>query len=141
MKRRLITQDLLFINRYTYPIFIFHPSLSLFRPNPNPMSKYMSGKSECRQLKIKGKTHFEVPVFLLFSIFRPYIFILRYCILVLLFSYRFRPSQPQNHKSGFFSVVDICTALGFPQLHISSSVATLPLSSFIFFLRFLKYKP
>ena len=39
-----------------------------------------------------GKTHFEVPVFLLFFIFRSFIFILRHCIFVLLFSYRFRPS-------------------------------------------------
>ena len=39
-----------------------------------------------------GKTHFEVPVLILFSIFSPCTFILRHWILVLLFSYRFRPS-------------------------------------------------
>ena len=39
-----------------------------------------------------GKTHFEAPVFLFFSIFRLYTFILRHYILILLFSYKFRPS-------------------------------------------------
>ena len=92
----------------------------------------------------KGKTHFEVSVLLFFfhisslyfyfEALHPCTFILRYCILVLLFSYRFHPSQLQNHRPGFFfSVVDICTALGFPQLHIDSSVAALPPSSSIFF--------
>ena len=72
--------------------------------------------------------------FCFFSTFHLCIFILRYCIFVLLFSYRFRPSQPQNRQPGFFfSVVDICTALGFPQLHIGSSIAALPPSSSIFF--------
>ena len=95
-----------------------------------------------RSKKKKGKTYFEVPVFLLFSIFYSCIFILRQYILVLLFSYIFRPSQPQNRQPKFFfSVVDICTALGFPQLHISSSIAALPPSFSIFFLKFLKYKP
>ena len=36
-----------------------------------------------------GKTYFEVSVLLLFSTFRPCTFILRHCILILLFSYRF----------------------------------------------------
>ena len=39
-----------------------------------------------------GKIHFKILVFLLFSIFRFYTFILRHCILVLLILYRFRPS-------------------------------------------------
>ena len=85
---------------------------------------------------ILGKTHFEVPVLLFFLTFRPCTFILRHYIFVLLFSYRFRPSQLQNRRPGFFfPVVDICTALGFPQLHIGSSVAALPPSSTIFFSR------
>ena len=44
-----------------------------------------------------GKTHFEVIVFLYFFIFRSYTFILRYYILILLFSYRFRPSVTTLH--------------------------------------------
>ena len=39
-----------------------------------------------------GKTHFELSVILLFFIFRLYNFILRHCIFILLFLYRFRPS-------------------------------------------------
>ena len=39
-----------------------------------------------------GKTHFEVLVLLCLSTFRPFTFILRHCILILLFSYSFRPS-------------------------------------------------
>ena len=38
------------------------------------------------------KTHFEVLVFFYFFIFRSYTFILRHYILILLFSYKFRPS-------------------------------------------------
>ena len=49
-----------------------------------------------------GKTHFEVPVLLFFSTFRPCTFILRHCILVLLFSYRFRPHNPKIADQGFF---------------------------------------
>ena len=70
--------------------------------------------------------------FCFFSTLRHCTFILRHCILVFLFSYRFRPSQPQNRRPGFFLVVDICTALGFPQLHIGSFVAAPPPSSSIF---------
>ena len=81
----------------------------------------------------KGKTHFEVPIFLLFFIFRFYNFILRHYIFVFLFSYRFRLSQSQNHRSGFFSIIDICTVLDFPQLHIDSSVVALSPFSSIFF--------
>ena len=40
----------------------------------------------------KGKTHFEVYVLLFFSIFRHFTFILRHCIFVFLFLYRFRSS-------------------------------------------------
>ena len=42
--------------------------------------------------KIVGKTYLEVPVLLCFSTFHPCTFILKHCILVLLFSYKFRSS-------------------------------------------------
>ena len=45
-----------------------------------------------------GKTHFKFLIFLFFSTFHHYTFILKYCILILLFSYRFRPSVPQLER-------------------------------------------
>ena len=93
------------IFNFSFFLFFYFTFSSLFLDSfVNPLHPFIILiRSEGQLLfKIIGKTYFEVPVLLLFSTFRPYTFILRYCILILYFHIDFVPHNPKIADQGFF---------------------------------------